>query len=378
MVLLFAAFETTSAQEDKLQEFNQVEHAVISQTIAPDARAAGRGVVGAATDPDVNSQFWIPAKYPFCISRAGLALNYTPWLRQLVNDIDLAYLAGYYRIGDYSAVSGSLRYFSLGEVITLDESMTVNPYEMSLDVAYSLMLSEHFSMAAALRWIYSDLRYDYSEDSAPASAFAADLAMYYNNYFNMGSRECQLGIGLNISNVGSKISYYGDDRSQFLPANMRLGLSLLVPVDEYNRFSINADANKLLVPTVPRQEEGESSADYQERVIREYSDVSAISGIFKSFGDAPGGFKEELQEIQWSVGAEYVYHDQFSLRAGYHHESQNKGNRKYFTVGGGFRMNVFSLDVGYVISTAQSNPLDQTLRFTLAFDMDGIKDLFRR
>ena len=378
MVLLFAAFETTSAQEDKLQEFNQVEHAVISQTIAPDARAAGMGDVGAATDPDVNSQFWNPAKYPFCISRAGLALNYTPWLRQLVNDIDLAYLAGYYRIGDYSAVSGSLRYVSLGEVITLDESMTVNPYEMSLDVAYSLMLSEHFSMAAALRWIYSDLRYDYSEDSAPASAFAADLAMYYNNYFNMGSRECQLGIGLNISNVGSKISYYGDDRSQFLPANMRLGLSLLVPVDEYNRFSINADANKLLVPTVPRQEEGESSADYQERVIREYSDVSAISGIFKSFGDAPGGFKEELQEIQWSVGAEYVYHDQFSLRAGYHHESQNKGNRKYFTVGGGFRMNVFSLDVGYVISTAQSNPLDQTLRFTLAFDMDGIKDLFRR
>ncbi len=378
MVLLFAAFETTSAEEDKLQEFNQVEHAVISQTIAPDARAAGMGDVGAATDPDVNSQFWNPAKYPFCISRAGLALNYTPWLRQLVNDIDLAYLAGYYRIGDYSAVSGSLRYFSLGEVITMDESMTVNPYEMSLDVAYSLMLSEHFSMAAALRWIYSDLRYDYSEDSAPASAFAADLAMYYNNYFNMGSRECQLGIGLNISNVGSKISYYGDDRSQFLPANMRLGLSLLVPVDEYNRFSINADANKLLVPTVPRQEEGESSADYQERVIREYSDVSAISGIFKSFGDAPGGFKEELQEIQWSVGAEYVYHDQFSLRAGYHHESQNKGNRKYFTVGGGFRMNVFSLDVGYVISTAQSNPLDQTLRFTLAFDMDGIKDLFRR
>ena len=378
MVLLFAAFETTSAQEDKLQEFNQVEHAVISQTIAPDARAAGMGDVGAATDPDVNSQFWNPAKYPFCISRAGLALNYTPWLRQLVNDIDLAYLAGYYRIGDYSAVSGSLRYFSLGEVITLDESMTVNPYEMSLDVAYSLMLSEHFSMAAALRWIYSDLRYDYSEDSAPASAFAADLAMYYNNYFNMGSRECQLGIGLNISNVGSKISYYGDDRSQFLPANMRLGLSLLVPVDEYNRFSINADANKLLVPTVPRQEEGESSADYQERVIREYSDVSAISGIFKSFGDAPGGFKEELQEIQWSVGAEYVYHDQFSLRAGYHHESQNKGNRKYFTVGGGFRMNVFSLDVGYVISTAQSNPLDQTLRFSLTFDMDGIKDLFKR
>ncbi|MBQ7869695.1 MAG: type IX secretion system outer membrane channel protein PorV [Prevotella sp.] len=378
VVCLLAAL-CVSAQ-DKKSQFNPVDHAVISQTIAPDARAAGMGDVGAATDPDVNSQFWNPAKYPFCISRAGVALNYTPWLRQLVNDIDLAYVAGYYRIGDYSAVSGSIRYFSLGEVMTsLDENaMTVKPYEMSIDAAYSLMLSESFSLAAGIRWIYSDLRYDYTEDSAPASAFAADLAMYYNKYLNIGSRECQLGLGLNFSNIGSKISYYGDDRSQFLPANMRLGVSLMVPVDEYNRFSIAADANKLLVPTVPKQNEGESAADYQDRVIREYSDVGAFSGIFKSFSDAPGGFKEELQEIQWSVGAEYVYHDQFSIRAGYHHESENKGNRKYFTVGGGFRMNVFSLDVGYVISTAQSNPLDQTLRFSLAFDMDGIKDLFSR
>ena len=380
LLMVFAMAVVANAEDDKLNSFNPVEHAVISQTIAPDARAAGMGDVGAATDPDVNSQFWNPAKYPFCISRAGIALNYTPWLRQLVNDIDLAYVAGYYRIGDYRAVSGSLRYFSLGEVYTSmdDNAMTVKPYEMSLDVAYSMMLSEHFSLAAGIRWIYSDLRYNYEEDSKPASAFAADLAMYYNNYFNIGSRECQLGLGLNISNVGSKISYYGDDRSQFLPANMRLGMSLLIPVDEYNRFAISADANKLLVPTVPVQEEGESSADYQARIIEEYSNVSSISGIFKSFGDAPGGFKEELQEIQWSVGAEYVYHDQFSLRAGYHHESANKGNRKYFTVGGGFKMNVFSLDVGYVISTAQSNPLDQTLRFSLTFDMDGIKDLFRR
>ena len=380
LLMVFAMAVVANAEDDKLNSFNPVEHAVISQTIAPDARAAGMGDVGAATDPDVNSQFWNPAKYPLCISRAGIALNYTPWLRQLVNDIDLAYVAGYYRIGDYSAVSGSLRYFSLGEVYTSmdDNAMTVKPYEMSLDVAYSMMLSEHFSLAAGIRWIYSDLRYNYEEDSKPASAFAADLAMYYNNYFNIGSRECQLGLGLNISNVGSKISYYGDDRSQFLPANMRLGMSLLIPVDEYNRFAISADANKLLVPTVPVQEEGESSADYQARIIEEYSNVSSISGIFKSFGDAPGGFKEELQEIQWSVGAEYVYHDQFSLRAGYHPESANKGNRKYFTVGGGFKMNVFSLDVGYVISTAQSNPLDQTLRFSLTFDMDGIKDLFRR
>jgi opacity protein-like surface antigen len=370
---------TMRAQDTKSQ-FNPIEHAVISQTIAPDARAAGLGDVGAATDPDVNSQYWNIAKYPFCISRAGVALNYTPWLRQLVNDIDLAYVAGYYRIGDNLSVSGSLRYFSLGEVMTSmdDNAMTVKPYEMSIDVAYALMLSEKFSLAAAIRWLYSDLRYDYSEDSSPASAFAADLAMYYNNYINIGQRECQLGIGMNISNIGSKIKYFGDDRSNFLPANLRIGASLMVPINEYNRFTIAADANKLLVPTVPKQNEGESKEDYEQRVIEEYNDVGSIAGIFKSFGDAPGGFKEELQEIQWSVGAEYTYHDQFTLRAGYHHQSENKGNLKYFTVGGGFRMSVFSLDVGYVIATAKSNPLDQTLRFTLAFDMDGIKDLFKR
>ena len=372
------AMGNAKADDGKLTTFNLVEHAVISQTIAPDARSAGMGDVGAATDPDVNSQAWNLAKYPFCISRAGVALNYTPWLRQLVNDIDLAYLAGYYRIGDYGALSGSLRYFSLGEVFTSDDSeMTVNPYEMSLDVAYSRMLSETFSLGVGLRWIYSDLRYDYSEDSKPASAFAADIAMYYNNYVMLGSRECQLGLGLTLQNLGSKISYYGDEESQFIPANLRLGASLMIPVDEYNRFSIAADANKLLVPTVPLQEVDETNSDYQDRVRREYSDVSSIKGMFQSFSDAPGGFKEE-EEIQWSVGAEYVYHDKFSLRAGYHHESESKGNRKYFTVGGGFRMSVFSLDVGYVISTAQSNPLDQTLRFTLSFDMDGIKDLFRK
>jgi opacity protein-like surface antigen len=377
VILLLTTF--AHAQDTKSQ-FNPIEHAVVSQTIAPDARAAGMGDVGAATDPDVNSQYWNPAKYPFCISRAGIALNYTPWLRQLVNDISLAYVAGYYRIGDYSSISGSLRYFSLGEVMTSmdDNAMTVKPYEMSIDVAYALMLSEKFSLAAAIRWLYSDLRYDYSEDSSPASAFAADLAMYYNNYINIGQRECQLGIGMNISNIGSKIKYFGDDRSNFLPANLRIGASLMVPINEYNRFTIAADANKLLVPTVPKQNEGESKEDYEQRVIEEYNDVGSIAGIFKSFGDAPGGFKEELQEIQWSVGAEYTYHDQFTLRAGYHHQSENKGNLKYFTVGGGFRMSVFSLDVGYVIATAKSNPLDQTLRLSLAFDMDGIYDILGR
>ena len=166
--------------------------------------------------------------------------------------------------------------------------------------------------------------------------------------------------------------------SEFIPTNMRLGASLMVPIDEYNRFTIAADANKLLVPTYPQRVDNETDEQYEQRLQTDYYDLSSISGIFKSFGDAPGGFKEELQEIQWSVGAEYVYNDKFSLRAGYHHESENKGNRKYFTVGAGFRMNVFSLDAGYVIATAKSNPLDQTLRFSLSFDLDGVKDLFRR
>lgn len=376
-LLTLLALPAAAQKEDF---FNPVNTSVTSQTIAPDARSAGMGDVGVATDPDVVSQYWNPAKYPFTISRAGVALNYTPWLRELVNDMDLAYLAGYYRIGDYSAVSASLRYFSLGEVFlgTSDDAMTINPYEMSLDVAYSLMLSETFSIGAAVRWIYSDLTYDYTSDTAPGSAFAADLACYYQNYINLGQRECQLGLGLNISNIGSKISFGGDNNSEFIPTNMRLGASLMIPIDEYNRFTIAADANKLLVPTYPKQEYGESTEDYQERVQKNYYDVSSISGIFKSFGDAPGGLKEELQEVQWSVGGEYVYHDKFALRAGYHHESANKGNRKYFTVGAGFKMSVFSLDAGYVIATAKSNPLDQTLRFSLSFDMDGLKDLFKR
>ena len=386
--LLLLSLSLSARAQDKQNMFNPVNTSVTSQTFAPDARAAGMGDVGAATDPDVNSQYWNPAKYPFTISRAGVALNYTPWLRQLVNDMDLAYLSGYYRIGEHSAVSGSLRYFSMGEVFLADQidnagqvagnAMTINPYEMSLDVAYSLMLSEKFSIAAGVRWIYSDLTFDFADDTSPGSAFAADLACYYQDYVVLGERECQLGLGLNVSNIGSKISFGGDNHSYFIPTNMRLGASIMIPVDEYNRFTIAADANKLLVPTYPKQEEGESTEEYQQRMEDDYWNVSSISGIFKSFGDAPNGFKEELEEINWSVGAEYTYHDKFSLRAGYHHESENKGNRKYFTAGAGFRMNVFSLDAAYVIATAKSNPLDQTLRFTLTFDMDGIKDLFRR
>ena len=379
ILALAVLVSTTVTAQDKRNMFNPVNTSVTSQTIAPDARSAGMGDVGAATDPDVNSQYWNPAKYPFNISRAGVSLNYTPWLRQLVSDIDLAYLAGYYRIGDYSAVSASMRYFSLGEVQSNDGSaLTINPYEMSFDVAYSLMLSEHFSLGAAVRWIYSDLTYNFTDDTSPGSAFAADLSCYYQSYINIGQRECQLGLGMNISNIGSKITFGGDNRSEFIPTNLRLGASLMIPIDEFNKFTIAADANKLLVPTYPKRRADESEVDYDNRLQKDYYDVSSISGIFKSFGDAPNGFSEEMQEIQWSVGAEYTYNDKFSLRAGYHNESENKGNRKYFTFGAGFKMSVFSLDAGYVVATAKSNPLDQTLRFSLSFDMDGIKDLFKR
>ncbi len=376
-ILLTLAGVTTAASvaADEKDVFNPIVTSVISQSIAPDARAGGIGDAGAATDPDVNSQAWNPAKYPFCISRAGVAINYTPWLRSIVNDINLAYMAGYYRIGDYQAISASVRYFSLGSVSTSDDMMTIKPYELGVDVAYSRMLSETFSAAVALRYMYSDMSGHYDDQVTAGSAFAADIACYYNNYVMMGNRECQIAFGVNISNIGSKINY-GEDYSYFIPTNLRVGLNYMIPLNEFNRISFSADANKLLVPSQPIQNDDESDEDFQDRVQQEYYDVSSISGIFKSFGDSPNGFKGELEEIQWSVGAEYTYNDKFTVRAGYHHESESQGNRKYFTFGAGFRMSVFSIDAGYVWSTAASNPLDQTLRVSLAFDFDGIKDLF--
>lgn len=374
LLMSFLAFATTIKADGEKDKFNPVSTAVNSLKIGPDARAGGLGDIGAATDPDVNSQAWNPAKYPFCISRAGIAVNYTPWLRKIVNDIDLAYVAGYMRLGDYTAISSSLRYFSLGEV-DAGENMSIKPYEMAFDIGVSRMLSENFSAAIALRYIRSDLSGNYSDDTKPGNAFAADVAMYYNKYVVMGSRECQLGLGLNISNIGSKMKFE-DENTYFIPTNLRLGVNYLIPINEYNKIAFGLDLNKLLVPTMPRQKDDESGEDYQQRLQKDYFDMSPITGIFKSFGDAPGGFSEELKEIQWSFGVEYTYNDKFILRAGYHDEDKDKGNRKYFTVGAGFRMNVFSIDAGYVLSTASSNPLDQTLRVSLAFDFDGIKDLF--
>lgn len=370
------------AQDDPKDIFNPVSHGVTSLSIAPDSRGGGMGDVGAATDPDVNSQYWNPAKYPFTISRAGLSMSYTPWLRKLVNDIDLAYLAGYYRIGDWQAISASLRYFSLGEVpITGSQGEnqgSISPYEMAFDVAYSRMLSQRFSAAVALRFIYSDMAYNRDEGMRPGAAFGADIALFYSDYVMLGQRECMFNWGLNLSNIGSKISYDGGGSSEFLPTNFRTGISLMVPIDNYNVISFHGDINKLMIPTRPQQKEGESAVEYQDRLDEEYRDLSPIKGIFTSWTDAPGGFKEELREFNWALGLEYCYNNQFTVRGGYHWEHETKGNRKYFAFGAGFRMSVFSLDAAYLVSTAQSNPLDQTLRFSLAFDMDGIKDLLGR
>lgn len=374
LLLGLATVQSAKAEDEVRDQFNPVRTGVTSLSVAPDARAGGMGDVGAATDPDVHSQYWNPAKLPFTISRAGIAINYTPWLRKLTTGIALLNAAGYVRLGDYQALSASLRYFTLGEVEG-GENITVRPYEMSFDAAYSRMLSEKFSAAVGLRYIYSDISGHYDDNSTAGSAFAADIALYYNTYLMMGQRECQLAWGLNINNIGSKISY-GDDRSYFIPTNLRLGLSYMIPLNEYNRISISADANKLLVPSMPLQGSDETDEDYQERLDREYYNKSSISGIFTSFGDSERGFKGEMEEIQWSIGAEYTYNDKFSLRAGYHHESNMQGNRKYATVGAGFRMNVMAIDAGYVIATSASNPLDQTLRVSLTFDMDGIRDLF--
>lgn len=373
MLLVLAALPAL-AQDEVRDQFNPVRTAVTSLSIAPDARAGGMGDVGAATDPDVHSQYWNPAKYPFTISRAGFSINYTPWLRKLTTGIALLNAAGYVRLGDYQALSASINYFTLGEV-NAEDGITVKPYEMSFDVAYSRMLSEKFSAAVGLRYIYSDITGHYDDNSEAGSAFAADIALYYNTYLMMGQRECQLAWGLNINNIGSKISY-GDDYSYFIPTNLRLGLSYMIPLNEYNRISFSADANKLLVPSMPLQGADELDEDYQQRLEDEYYNKSSISGIFSSFGDSERGFKGEMEEISWSVGAEYTYNEKFILRAGYHHESEMQGNRKYATVGAGFRMNVMAIDAGYVIATSASNPLDQTLRVSLAFDMDGIRDLF--
>jgi len=353
---------------------NPIVTAVPSLSIAPDARAGGMGDVGVATTPDVNSQFWNPAKYVFMESDAGISVSYTPWLRKLVSDIDLAYLAGYWKLDKEQALSASLRYFSLGDITLMDQlgypQGSAHPNELAFDLAYSRLLSEHFSASVALRYIHSDLNNGVNlagqTEMYPGSAVAGDIAGYYKTPVALEGVDGTLNVGLNISNIGSKISYDKNATSSFIPTNMRLGTSFDYPLDNYNKFSVSLDFNKLLVPT------------QNSMTAKEYSDLSPLSGIFKSFSDAPGGLKEELQEVMWSLGAEYAYNNQFFVRGGYFNESQYKGNRKYFTAGAGFKLNVFQLDAAYVISTSSSNPLDQTLRFSLSFDLYGLKNLITK
>ena len=384
---LFALFVfPVHADEDGKNMFNPLTTGVTTLGIAPDARGGSMGDLGVATDPDVNSQYWNPSKYAFAYSSAGVSVSYTPWLRKLVNDINLAYVAGYWKFGgnDLQALSASLRYFSLGSVPTYDNNgvlqNTVNPYEMAIDLGYSRKLSSSFSMGVVFRFIYSDMGFG-------GLSSAEDMSGYQTVYPIIGRSECQFSWGFNISNIGSKVSYDGGTNSAFLPTNLRLGFSFLFPIYDYNTLSINFDANKLLVPAAPRQsdytyedEYGNTQYDTEayNRAKDKFNNTGSISGIFKSFSDAPGGFKEELREIYFSTGLEYSYNRRFFVRAGYYYENKYKGNRQYATFGAGFSLNVFSLDAAYVLATAQSSPLDQTMRFTLSFDMDGIKDLIGR
>ena len=374
---------------------NPVMTAMPSLTIAPDGRSAGMGDVGVATHADLNSQHWNPAKYAFMESKGGITANYTPWLTKLVSDIDLAYIAGYYNMGDrIGALSASFSYFSMGAVQLVDYSGTAfqeaHPNEWSLDLAYSRKLHEYVSMAVAMRFLYSDLNNGVNasvttaaQEMHPAWTMAADISLYYRQPISTPMGESYFGLGFNLSNLGGKMSYDEGTTQNFIPANMRLGVSYEIPFDNYNRLMATVECNKMLVPTYVSKfaENKETNRMDQE----EFSRISSVNGWWMSFCDAPGyttddgkvvsPLAEEFQEVQWGVGLEYSYNRQFFGRVGYSHENFWKGNRRYVTVGAGFHLSIFSLDFAYCIATAPSNPLDQTMRFTLGFDLAGIKDM---
>lgn len=385
---------------------NPVITAMPSLTIAPDAHAAGMGDLGAATNPDLNSQHWNASKYAFMESKGGITANYTPWLTKLVNDINLAYIAGYYNMGDLAGtISASFTYFDMGSVTLMDwdsnyegsELGTARPNEWALDVAYSRKLHEYLSMAVALRFLYSDLNNGINMGSSgggivmdmyPAWTFAADVSLYYRQPIATPMGESYFALGFNLSNLGGKMSYDENDTRNFIPANMRLGVSYELPFDDYNRLMITAEANKMLVPTYNSKFANDGDGGRYDQT--DFSNISSTNGWWQSFCDAPGYTEtdaitgeqftvspalEELQEIQWGVGLEYSYNRQFFARAGYSHENYYKGNRRYVTLGAGFKLSIFSLDFAYCIATAPSNPLDGTMRFTLGFDLAGIKDL---
>ncbi|KGN84268.1 type IX secretion system outer membrane channel protein PorV [Porphyromonas sp. COT-290 OH860] len=362
------------------QPINPVVTAVPSLQITPDARAAGLGDIGVSTTADPYAQYWNPAKYAFASSKAAFSMSYTPWLSQLVDDIALMQAVGYYKIGseDNQALGASLRYFTMGKFVKFDALGTnigeAHPNEFAVDLSYSLKLSPEFSMAVGLRYIYSDQNVD--KQYPAGSAFAADLAGYMNKYIMLAGAESLWKVGFNLKNLGSKISFDDGASNSFIPANLGLGTGILYPIDEYNMISFNVEANKLLVPTRPLRTEGMTKEE-ENKLYDDYRNTSSVSGIFKSFTDAPGGFSEEMKEVRWSFGAEYSYNDQFFLRAGYSYLHPTKGNLQGFTAGAGFKMSAFRIDASYLMSTVQNNPLDQTLRFSLAFDMEGLRNLFR-
>lgn len=356
-------------------QINAIQTAVPFLTIAPDSRAGGMGDVGAATSPDVNSQHWNPAKYAFINSSGGVSLSYSPWLRNLVNDINLAYLTGYKRLDKRQVISVSLLYFSLGNITFTDifgnTTRNFNPNEFAIDAGYSRSFSDYISGGLTFRYIYSNLTGGTSVGGAetkPGMSFASDIAMYYNRDIKVSDFKGNAGFGVVISNIGTKISYTDDQDPDFIPTNLRIGGLFGLDLDEYNSLSLAVDLNKLLVPTPPIYDDSTGAI-----VAGKDPKVSVPVGMFQSFYDAPGGVKEEFHEITYSLGLEYWYNKQFAVRTGYFHEHATKGNRKYFTVGMGLKLNVFSLDFSYLLPVYQNHPLAHTLRFTLAFDFDSFK-----
>jgi len=384
------ALVAVSAKAEEMM--NPIITAMPSLSIAPDARAGGMGDIGVATQADLNSQHWNPAKYAFMESHGGITANYTPWLRKIVGDIDLAYLAGYYKWDDVQGISASFTYFSLGKVSLTGQDgsflQEASPNEWAIDVAYSRKLHEYVSMAVALRFLYSDLNNGTNSSTLDATeryaawTMAADVSLYYRQPIQLSMGMSYFALGLNISNLGGKMTY--DKVTQnFIPANLRLGVSYELPFNQYNSLTFNVEANKMMVPT--RRSKYAEDAD-GNRVDTEdpnyvnltrdwYSELPSMKGLFQSFADAPGGSLEEFREVQWGFGLEYSYDKKFFARVGYSHENYYKGNRRYVTFGAGFHLSIFSLDASYTLATRAANPLDNTLRFTLGFDLAGIKDL---
>lgn len=357
---------------DYFNNLNTITTAVPFLTITPDSRAGSMGEVGAATTADLYSLHWNPAKLAFVDAQTAGSISYTPWLKKLVPDIAMSYLTAYNRINENSAVSGGLRYFSLGEITFTDSSgsfiKTYSPNEFSFDFGYGMKFSNNFSGGLAMRYIYSNLTGGQNVgemETQPGQAFAVDLGTYYESDFNDNN---QWAIGLNISNIGTKIAYTVDENEDFLPTNLKIGGRYSMKIDDFNKFSIAMDINKLLVPTPPEYDDEGNIINGQD------DDVSVVSGIFQSFNDAPDGLTEEWKELMYSVGFEYLYQTQFALRGGYFHEHADKGNRKYFTVGAGLKMTALQIDFAYLITANQGvkSPLESTMRFTLTFDIAGL------